>query len=257
VPALAPSLAAGILALGPWQLVFWLCAAAGVGMAVTATRLPETLDPADRTPLDFAGVWASCRTVVKTPGTMGYVLSMTALFAAFLSYLSSSEIILDEVFDMSEWFPVFFGAIAVVMGIAVFINGRIVVRIGLDRLIKLVFMCSAPSVTALLVLSLATDGRPGFWLFLLVLSAVLFAQQMLIPNLNAAGMRPLAHVAGTGSAILGMVPGVVGSIVGLIVDRQFDGSITPMCLSFAICTALAIGFWRWAIIASRKLDTHA
>jgi DHA1 family bicyclomycin/chloramphenicol resistance-like MFS transporter len=83
------------------------------------------------------------------------------------------------------------------------------------------------------------------------MAAVLFTAQMLIPNLNAAAMQPLAHVAGTGAAILGMVPGVVGSLIGTTIDRQFDGSVLPLSIAFAVCTLVAFGSWRWAIAATR------
>ena len=56
------------------------------------------------------------RTIFTTPGTIAYLVSLTALFGVFLSYLASSEIILDQVFGLDEWFPLFFGGIAVIMG---------------------------------------------------------------------------------------------------------------------------------------------
>jgi DHA1 family bicyclomycin/chloramphenicol resistance-like MFS transporter len=252
VPTFAPSLSAGLLLIGPWQIVFWLCAAAGVVMLLATLRLPETLADEDRIALSAREVWGSCRTVLVAPGTAGYLVSLTALFGVFLSYLASSEIILDQVFDLSDWFPVFFGGLSVAMGLGMYVNGRIVERVGLDRLMAKVFVASVVAVVGLLALALATDGKPAFWAFVAVMAAVLFLHQMLIPDLNAAAMRPLAHVAGTAAAILGMVPGVVGSIIGWSIDRQFDGSILPLAIAYAVGTAVAIvGYW-WAVVATRQ-----
>ena len=72
---------------------------------------------------------------------------------------------------------------------------------------------------------------------------MLFTHQMLIPNLSAAAMRPLAHVAGTGAALLGMIPGVVGSILGGLVDDRFDGTVTPLSLAFAASAVVAVATW--------------
>ena len=257
VPTFAPTLAAGLLLLGPWQIVFWLCAAAGVVMLVATLRLPETLDPADATTLSMSDIWTSCRTVLVTPGTAGYLLSLTALFGVFLSYLASSEIILDQVFGLSEWFPLFFGALSLVMGVGMYLNGRIVVEVGLERLMGRVFVVALVAVVAMLALALATDGVPAFWSFVLVLAVVLLTQQMLIPNLNAAAMRPLSHVAGTAAAILGMVPGVVGSVIGTIIDRQFDGTVMPLAIAYAVGTVVAIAGWWWATVAARRLPAPA
>ncbi len=42
VPTFAPAVSSGLLRLGPWQIVFWLCAVAGAALLVLAFRLPET-----------------------------------------------------------------------------------------------------------------------------------------------------------------------------------------------------------------------
>ena len=96
-----------------------------------------------------------------------------------------------------------------------------------------------------------TRGEPSFWLFVVLIAAVLFFQQMLIPNINAAAMRPLAEVAGTGAAILGMVSGTLGAVIGEVINRQFDGTITPLAFGFLISSLVAFSAWRWAEGSSR------
>lgn len=251
VPTFAPLLSTGLLYVGPWQLVFGVCAALGVAVAGSIGRLPETLPVSDRRPLSAREVWQGCRTVLATPGTVWYVLSLTALYGVFISYLASSEVVLDQVFDLADWFPLFFGGTAIVMGTAMFVNGRIVERVGLDRLIRLAFTGSTLTTGLLLLLALVTDGEPPFWMFVTALSMVLFGHQMLIPNLNAAAMGPLAHVAGTGAAIMGMVPGVVGALIGGFIDDRFDGTMTPLAIGFVMCTAASIAAYALTAPARR------
>jgi DHA1 family bicyclomycin/chloramphenicol resistance-like MFS transporter len=246
VPTFAPALAAGVLLLGPWQIIFWGCAGVAGIVAVTVTFLPETLTPEATRTLGGRDVGHSLRTIVTTPGTFGYLLSLTALFGVFLSYLASSEIILEQVFDLGKWFPAFFGGIALVMGAGMFVNGRIVERLGMERIIRVCFMANLSAAVALLGVAFATSGTPPFWLFVVLLGTVLFFQQMLIPNLNAAAMRPLGSVAGLAAALLGMVPGVLGAVVGGLIDRRFDGTITPLAVGFVVSSSVALGAWRWA-----------
>lgn len=243
VPAIGPTLSAGVLAVGPWQAVFWMCAAAAVAVAFLVTRLPETLPPSARRPLAGRALWGSIRTVLTTPGTLGYLVSLTALFGVFMSYLASSELIIDQTFGLAEWFPLFFGGLALFMLVAMLVNGRFVERIGLSRLVRLAFAANLTSVALLLVVALATDGTPPFWLFVALIAVVLFFQQMLIPDINAAAMRPLAEVAGTGAAILGMVSGALGAVIGEIINRQFDGTITPLAIGFVIASLVASTAW--------------
>jgi DHA1 family bicyclomycin/chloramphenicol resistance-like MFS transporter len=243
VPTFAPLISAGLLQIAPWQSVFGVCAAAALLLALALLRLPETLPTGMRRSLSASEVWAGCRAVLATPGTVAYLVALTVMFGAFMSYLASSEVILDQVFDLADWFPVFFSVVAIVMGAGMWLNGRIVEQIGLDRLIGRVFISSSLLVTAMLGLALATGGTPPFWAFVLVISAVLFSHQMLMPNLNAAAMRPLAHVAGTGAALLGMVPGIGGAVIGGVIDNRFDGTIMPLVLGFVFATAIGGVAW--------------
>lgn len=254
VPAFAPLLASGILLVGPWEFVFGFCAAMGLALTMFVGRLPETLDPADRRALAVGDAWAGCRAVLTTPGTVAYLVSLSAMFGVFISYLASSEVVLDQVFGFGAWFPLYFGGLALVMGAAMWLNGRIVERMGLDRLIRLVFTVNIGVAAAMSGLALATGGTPPFWLFVVVQGAMLFGHQMLIPNLNAAAMRPLSHVAGIGSAILGMVPGVVGAILGGLIDDRFDGTVTPLSVAFAVSTVVAFAAWSLTARGSRTSD---
>lgn len=252
VPAVAPSLAALALAIGPWHSVFWICAAAAGIVAVLVGRLPETLPPPQRRPLAVKSVAASFRMVLFAPGMIFYLISLTALFGAFMSYLASSELIMDQTFGHPEWFPVFFGWIGIVLLLAMVVNGRFVERLGLARLLRYAFTGNLTAVLALLTMALLTDGTPPFWLFVVMFSVVVFFQQMLTPNINAVAMRPLAGVAGTGAALLGMVSGTVGAVIGESINRRFDGTVTPLAMGFTAASLIALTSWRVAERAQRR-----
>ena len=65
-------------------------------------------------------------------------------------------------------------------------------------------------------------------------------------------MRPLAAVAGSAAAMLGMVPMILGSLLGSFIDQAYDGTITPLAIGFALAGFLtAIGLW-WARNATRE-----
>lgn len=250
VPTIAPALGAALIAVGPWQLVFWLCAVVGAIVGIASLWLPATMAPEDRRSLSLTDVWGGWRTVFSTPGTLGYLISLTVLFGAFLSYLASSEIIIDEVFGLEAWFPIIFGAIAAVMGIAMFTNARIVVGLGLDRLLRWLLVGYLVACAVQLVAAVATGGKPPFWLFFVLLSAVAVGHAALIPNLNSAAMRPLGHVAGSAAAIFGMFPTVLGALLGAAVDAAFDGTVTPMAIGFFASAAVAFLAVRQAMRAT-------
>jgi DHA1 family bicyclomycin/chloramphenicol resistance-like MFS transporter len=151
------------------------------------------------------------------------------------------------VFGLSDWFPLFFGVMSLVMGAGMYLNGHIVEGLGLDRLSGRVFVADLVAVAVLLVVALTTGGTPPFWLFVVALAPILFTVQMLLPNLMSGSMKPLAHVAGTAAAIFGVIPGAIGAVIGAVIDHQFDGTITPLAIAFVVCNSIAWLGWRWAM----------
>ena len=67
---------------------------------------------------------------------------------------------------------------------------------------------------------------------------------LLIPNMNTAAMIPMGRVAGTASAIIGTVSVALGSLLGLFIDRAYDGGVTPLSVSFLILGVIAWGLAR-------------
>lgn len=240
VPAVAPSLATVLLQFGPWPIVYWMCAGAAMLVMIGALRLPATLPADARTSIDRRALWRSLTTVVQTRGTVQYLVALTVTSGAFYSYLASTELILDETFGMRAWLPVVFGAFALTMGAAMWLNGRIVERVGLNRLIKVSFFGYLGCAALFVVVAFTTAGRPPFWAYAATMAPLLAFHGVLSPNVNAAAMRPLAHVAGVASAVLGMIPSVFGALIGSRIDAAFDGTIRP----------LAVGFFASAVIAA-------
>ena len=239
VPILAPSLGALIILVGPWQWVFWACAIVVVLVAIWARRMPETLDEADRLELRWTAVLAALRRVATTRETAGYTLAMMLLFGGFTSYLASSELIISEIFDRDSQFPVIFGAVAAVIGAAAFINASLVRRFGVHALLPVALGLYVVGTATLLVVAVSSNGRPGFWLFFVVLAATLSFHIVLIPGFNALAMAPLGDIAATASAAIGAVSSAGGALIGAVIDRNIHGSVTPLALGMFVLGCLA------------------
>lgn len=240
VPVLAPSIGAVALTVTTWRWLFGLCALVAAAVLVWSVRLPETLRPEHRLPLGFRRLRAAAHFVVSNRLTVGYTLAMTALWAVFASYLASSQIIFSQTFGQPDRYPVIFGGIAGVMGLAMLLNARIVGPVGTRRLAHVVLLAYVVVATCLAGVALVTGGRPALWLFLVLLAALVTCQALLIPNFNTIAMAPMAAVAGTASSLIGGVQIAVGSSLGALLDRAYDGTVVPLTLGFLAAGLAAV-----------------
>lgn len=240
VPVVAPAAGAGLVEVMPWRGTFVVCAAFASLIALWSLRLPETLADENRQPLQLRQVWVATAAIARSRAALLYTLASVAIFGAFSSYLASFERIIDEVFHHRSWFPFVFGGTAVLMGAASMTVGRSVERIGLGRLIRGALLGYAAAAVAMYSVSLAASGRPAFWPFLVLLAAVLVGHNVLFPNLNAAAMVPVGHVAGTAAAVYATVTTAAGAVVGAQLDHAFDGTVNPFSVAFAVAGVIAL-----------------
>ena len=250
VPIFAPALGAAVLVVAPWRWLFVLCAVWACAIAIWVRRLPETLAPEHRIPdLRFHRVVTATKFVLSNRTALLYAVGVTALYGVFASYLGSAEAIVDRTFDAGDSFPLVFGVLAAVMGAAALLNGRIVNRVGTRPMVVRALFGYVTMAVVFVVIALSTDGRPSLWVFMAVAGVLLACHALLLPNLNTLAMAPMAAVAGTASSVIGAFQLVIGAILGSILDRFFDGTITPLAIGFALSgTATGIAVW----LASRR-----
>ena len=85
------------------------------------------------------------------------------------------------------------------------------------------------------------------------LLAVLLAQFMfLMPNMNAAALEPVPHIAGTASSLSGGLRMAGGAVLGGVVAARIDTSLTPFALAFLVFILLAAASMS---VATRRIDT--
>lgn len=230
VPIFAPAVGSFFLLFGNWPTLFTgMLALALVMMVWFALRMSETLHPEYRLPFSAKRIWGGVRMTVTSRATFGYSTATALLLGCLLGYVGSSQQIFEtEVYGLGAYFPVAFGAIAAMMGVASLINAHLVRRLGMRRLshgATLGFL-----VVGALQFGLAVfyDGRPPILLFGAVLAVNQFCSSLAISNFNSMAMEPLGEVAGTASSFLGFYTTLGGALLGLVIGGAFDGTVRPL-----------------------------
>ncbi|MDG1187910.1 MAG: multidrug effflux MFS transporter [Ilumatobacter sp.] len=249
VPILAPSIGAGLIAIFPWRSIFWFCAVFALAIGLWSLRMRESLDPGNRRPLELRATADGYVEVARTPVTSGYTNATIFLQGVFTTYLASSELIISEVFDREDQFPLIFGLVALLFAAGAVLNGRIVVRVGVHRLVNMVYSMLIPTTMLLCAISIFAGGRPSIWVYMPVLALTLSSFMFLMPNLNTAALGPVGHLAGTASAYGGAIRMAGGAVLGTIVSAFVSDSTTPFSIGISL---LCLSSWITVLIVRRR-----
>ena len=241
VPILAPALGQLILTVAPWPWVFGVLAVGGAAFALwAAIRLPETLHPEDRMPIQVGRIASAFRQALTNRLAMGYTLAITAISGALFGFLNSSQQIFFDVFHEPQLFTVVFGGIAGGIAVASLLNARLVERLG-SRLISHTALLGFIAFSAIHS-AVAISGHETIWTFAVLQALTMFCFGLIAGNFGSMAMEPMGHIAGTASSAQGFISTTFGASLGFLIGQQFDGSTVPMTIGFVLLGLTALVF---------------
>ncbi len=235
VPMLAPAFGQLILIWLSWRFIFVSFLLIGVVLgAWFHLRQAETLTPSNRIVFSWSQLWQSSLVILRNKLVMFYTLSVGIIFGAFLAYISASQTIFQQIYDTGGKFPVYFALLSFSIGFASFINGTLVMRLGMRTLCTWAMIGWLCCSGLLLVLCLYFQGIPPLWIFVSVLFCAFFCIGIVLGNINSLAMLPLGEMAGLGAAIIGSLSSVFAVVTAVAIGHFIDASITPIALGFTL-----------------------
>lgn len=241
VPVLAPSIGQLIMLIAPWRAIFVALAMfAAAVMLWIGYKLPETLHPADRRPIEIASIIAAARTTISNRFSLGYTLAMTLVIGGMFGFINSAQQVFSQVFHEARLFTLIFALIAGSIAVASLINARLVNRLG-SRMISHIALLGFIAV-AFLHAAIALHGDETLWSFTILQAAMMFCFGLMVGNFGAMAMAPLGHIAGSAASIQGFVSTVSAALIGFFIGQNFNGTVIPLTLGFALCSLGALGF---------------
>ena len=147
-------------------------------------------------------------------------------------------------FETGEMFPAWFASVALCFGVASVVNARMVERLGMRYLTWRAIIGLSICSILFLVVTLAHDGVPPFWTFILWLAPTFFFVSIAFANMNAMAMEPVGHMAGLGAALIGCGATLVSLPLGWLVGDSYAGGITALIAGFAVLgTGSVLTMW--------------
>lgn len=258
VPVFAPAIGQGVLAIGSWRAIFaGLIAFAVIDVLWFLLRQPETLPPERRVAFSFRGIAHGIRETFKHPLTFGYMVSTGFVFGAFVNYLAVIQPLLQEQYRVGTLFPLYFGILAAGIGVASFVNGRLVMRFGMQRLSRIALLGTSSLSLVAFLGALALGGHPPLWAFIGYMLPCFFFNGIAFGNFNARAMEPMGKIAGVAAAVTGAVSTLVALAIGAPFSRAYDGTVRPIIAGYMTCGLLALALTTWAERANTRQTAPA
>lgn len=238
-PILAPLFGGQLLGYVSWRGVFVVLSLIGVLLLLSVIcGLPETL-PLERR--QSGGLQAAISTfsrLLRDRLFMGYCLSQAFVTAAMFGYISGSSFVLQNIYNLSEQSYSYVFAINGVGIIAASqITGRLAGRIHETILLRY-GMGLATCASIALLLAILMNGN--LISILIPLFFIVSAVGIVGPSSFPLAMQSQEKSAGSASALLGLLPYILGAAVAPLVGLGGENNALPMGIVITLANMIAV-----------------
>ncbi len=243
VPAIAPTIGGLLDGIGGWRSSFVFTLAFAALLAVVAvTRLPETRagDPSVR--LSPAGIASDFATILRSGAFRANVAILCSVYGGLFAYISGSSFVLQDHYGLGPLgFGLAFGAGALAFTAGSLAGQRIVMRLGMSRVMGLGTAINALGGVLMLLAALAGPGHPTeiFVPMMIYLAGLGLA----LPQATAAAIMPFPQRAGSASSLLGFLQMVAGAVTGIAVGAAVEAAWWSLPVFIAALGLAAFTLW--------------
>ena len=246
-PIVAPFLGGFLLIVLGWRAIFVVLAVIG-GLTFVAVwrRLPETLPPERRRPLDLATSLRGYASITRSRAAVAYAIAGGAAAAVLFAYLAAAPFIYIEYYGFEkQWFGAWFGIAVVGAWLAQAFNIRYVVTIGYHRVV----LIGAVSLTGLAAVMLwVTQTDFGGLAGVVATSVVVVSMTHLVaPGTLTAVLDEFPDMAGSASGFATFVRFAIGAAgsgaVGLF-NNGTPKTFGVVVMAFSAITLIAVSLAR-------------
>jgi DHA1 family bicyclomycin/chloramphenicol resistance-like MFS transporter len=237
VPMVAPLLGQLVILYYDWQMIFYFHLMFSALILIWfILRQPETLKLENKTVITRRLFINGVTEFFKYKQSVVYTIISGLITGSFMVYLSASKQIFQEQFQVTDNFVYIFAGLALLIGIATFLNGSLVVRLGMKRLSTISLYIFAGIAVVYSVVFFTTEN-PSLPVLLIFMSLQFACLGFIFGNVRSLAMQPVGHIAGVGSAINGFVSTIMAVPIAIFIGSFIDKTVLPMFIGFA-CSGL-------------------
>lgn len=242
-PMIAPMFGGFILSFEStsWKSIFFCLSIIGLLMVViVAVKLKETLPQYKRIPSSAGASIKTMGSLLTDRSFIGYALVVGFIHGGSFAYVSGTPFVYQDIYGVSpQVFSVLFG----INGLAIITGSFLIGRF--SGIIPEKTMLQAAIVTALIATALLlfmTIIEGPLTLIVLFIFIYMMTMGMILTSTFTLGMAKQDHRAGSASAVLGMLPLLLGSIFSPLAGIN-EASAVPMGAIIFITTLIGFIFF--------------
>lgn len=236
VPALAPGIGQMILFISPWQGIFiFLLGFCLIALIWLSARQPETLKEELRIPLSFSNLWDGIKQTLGHHQSRYYTFAAGIMFGAFVGYLATAQQTLQIHYGLGDMFAVYFGLLALAIGLSSFVNSKLVMIIPIEKLCILALILITTLSAGFGLFGYLSESEMPFAAFIIYLLFMFFGFGILFGNFNTLALHPLGHIAGVANSVITTVQTLLSVLIGTAIGQAFNDSVQPLIIGFMCC----------------------
>ncbi|MEC1751663.1 Bcr/CflA family efflux MFS transporter [Bacillus mojavensis] len=244
-PMIAPMTGGALLLLpfATWHTIFHFLTIIGfVLVLIIALKLKETLPPEKRIPSSIGTSVRTMGSLLKDRSFMGYALTVGFVHGGSFAYVSGTPFVYQDIYGVSpQVFSILFG----INGLAIITGSFVIGRFGgiiHEKSLLRIAVITAMIATAVLLTMTMIHGP----LAALVISIFVYMITigMVLTSTFTLAMEKQGHRAGSASALLGMLPLLLGSIVSPLVGIDETTAVPMGAIMFVTAVIGSLAFFR-------------
>ena len=243
IPVIAPSLGQFLMNHYHWHSIFIFNLGFGVLVMLWFwIRQPETLKPQYKISYRLSIFKTGTIAFFRIKPAVIYTILSGLITGSFMVYLSTSQRIFEQQYNMKEEFPLIFASLAISVGLSTFMNSQLVVKFGMRRIVHFA-MLSFVLISLVFIILFSSGNNPSIEVLLGFFALQFFTIGFLFGNLRALAMEPMGHIAGIGSALNGFISTVMAVPIANYIGKFVIDSVTPLFVGFLICGLVSIALF--------------
>ncbi|GAF12609.1 LOW QUALITY PROTEIN: bicyclomycin resistance protein [Bacillus sp. JCM 19045] len=222
-----------------WNWIFLALGLLGISIAfVVMNRLGETLPPEKRTPSSLAHTMSTFKSLLVDRAFMGFALTQGLMMGGIFAYVSGTPFVYQGIYGVSpQVFSILFGVNGLGIIVGTHLVGRYAGIISEQAFLRFGLITAVLASSVLLIMTIL-EGP----LFSIVIPIFLFVSMigMVGTTSFSLAMETQGNRAGSASALLGLLPFVIGAITAPLVGIAGEETAIPMGLIMFLASAASL-----------------